>query len=136
MASPGSVSDSSGHSTSTDDKSSTLNDAAGPGMSNEGKLRLAEKEHRAVVQSKVIVMLTLVGAAAALGLVTYLLITGDEDDSFRSQVSAAFTLSFRIPRFLRTFSPPIFLSAFCSSMTTRQNLLKSPTQKQRLPSAS
>jgi hypothetical protein len=102
MASPGSVSDSSGHSTSTEDKSSTLNDAADPGMSNEGKLRLAEEEHRAVVQSKVIVMLTLIGATAALGIVTYLLVSGEEEDSFKSQVSAAFTLYVLFSRFPRT----------------------------------
>jgi hypothetical protein len=71
-------------------------------MSNEGKLRLAEKEHRAVVQSKVIVMLTLIGATAALGIVTYLLVSGEEEDSFKSQVSAAFTLYVLFSRFPRT----------------------------------
>jgi hypothetical protein len=86
---------------STDDKSSTLH-GVDPGPSNEGTLRLAENEHRAVVGSKVIVMLTLVGAAAALGLVTYLLLSGEEEDSFKSQVSAAFTLSVRFSRLPRT----------------------------------
>jgi hypothetical protein len=81
MADPGSISDSS----STDEKSSTLTNPD-PVTNNEHKVQLAEKEHRAVVQSKVFVILTLAAAATALGLVTYLLTSKEEENSFRSGV--------------------------------------------------
>jgi hypothetical protein len=81
MTGPASISDSS----STDERSGTLN-RADPVTNNEHKVRLAEKEHRAVVRSKVFVMLTLAAAATALGLVTYLLTSSEEENSFRSGV--------------------------------------------------
>jgi hypothetical protein len=93
MTGPRSVSDSS----STDDRSSTLN-GVDPVTNNEPKIRLAENEHRAVVLSKIFVMLTLAAATTALGLVTYLLTSEEEENSFRSGVSTAFTISVRFSR--------------------------------------
>jgi hypothetical protein len=101
---PGSVhvSDSSGNSTSTDDKSSMLN-GIGP-ATNDGvnKLRLAENEHKAVVRSKVLVVLTLLGAATVLGLVTHNMISREETSDFKSQVSTTFT-SYVMLCFSRTY---------------------------------
>lgn len=50
------------------------------------KVRLAENEHRAVVRSKLVVILTLLGAATVLGLVTHSMITREETADFKSQV--------------------------------------------------
>ena len=85
MTGSGSISDSS----TTDERRGTPN-GLDPGANNEHKVRLAEKEHRAVVRTKVFVMLTLAAAATALGLVTYLLTSSEEENSFRSGVSTAF----------------------------------------------
>jgi hypothetical protein len=92
MTGPGSISDSS----STDERSSTLNRVDAEN-NNVHKVRLAEKEHRAVVRSKVFVMLTLAAAATALGLVTYLLTSSEEENSFRSGVSTAPLFDFLDP---------------------------------------
>jgi uncharacterized protein YigA (DUF484 family) len=92
MTGPGSIADSS----SADERSSTL-DEVDPATNNEHKVRLAEKEHRAVVRSKVSVMLTLAAAATALGLVTYLLTTSEEENSFRNGVSTALLFGFLDP---------------------------------------
>jgi uncharacterized protein YigA (DUF484 family) len=89
MTGPGSISDSS----TTDERSGTPN-GVDPATNNEHKVRLAEKEHRAVVRSKVFVILTLAAAATALGLVTYLLTSSEEENSFRSGVSTAFLFGF------------------------------------------
>jgi hypothetical protein len=98
MAGPGSVSNSSGQSSSTDDRIGTLS-GVDPVTNNDYNVpRLAENEHRAVVRMKVLVVLTLVSAATALGLVTYILTSREEDDNFRSAVSTAFTLSCRFSR--------------------------------------
>jgi hypothetical protein len=86
MADTGSASGSSSHSHSTDDKSSTLGEIGQAGTDVQ-KVRLAENEHRAVVRSKVVVILTLLGAATVLGLVTHSMITREETADFKSQVS-------------------------------------------------
>lgn len=78
----GSISDSS----TTDEKSSPVNGVA-PVTNNEHKIRLAEKENRAVIRLKVFMMLTLAAAATILGLVTFLLTSRGEENSFRSEVS-------------------------------------------------
>jgi hypothetical protein len=95
MADPASVhvSDSSGNSYSTEDKSSTVNEI-GP-ATNDGvnKLKLAENEHKAVVRSKVLVILTLLVAATVLGFITHQMITREETSDFESQVSTTFTRS-------------------------------------------
>jgi hypothetical protein len=57
------------------------------------KLKLAENEHRAVVRSKVVVILTLLGAATVLGFVTHRMISREETADFKSQVSITFTRS-------------------------------------------
>ena len=90
MADPGSNSGSSSHSHSTDDKSSTLGSEVGPAATDVQKVRLAENEHRAVVRSKVVVILTLLGAATVLGLVTHSMITREESADFKRQVRVLF----------------------------------------------
>jgi hypothetical protein len=84
------VSDSSGNSHSTEDKSSEIGPATNDGVN---KLKLAENEHKAVVRSKVLVILTLLGAATILGFVTHQMITREETSDFESQVSTTFTRS-------------------------------------------
>jgi hypothetical protein len=69
------------------------------------KVRLAENEHRAVVRSKVVVILTLLGAATVLGLVTHSMITREESADFKSQVRAkAMLYSVVFSRFLSNLS--------------------------------
>ena len=80
---------SSSHSHSTDDKSSTLGEGS-PMVNDAQKVRLAENEHRAVVRSKVVVILTLLGAATVLGLVTHSMITREESADFKRQVRVLF----------------------------------------------
>jgi hypothetical protein len=88
MADPVSVCDSSGGSSSTEDKdkSSTVNEIGTAANKDANKLRLAENEHRAVVRSKVVVILTLLGAATVMGLVTHSMISREETADFKSQV--------------------------------------------------
>lgn len=92
MADPVPVCESSGNSSSTEDKSSTVNEI-GTANNDVHKLKLAEKEHRAVVRSKVFVILTLIGAATVLGLVTHSMISREETVDFQRQVSITFTCS-------------------------------------------
>jgi hypothetical protein len=91
MADRGSNSGSSSHSHSTDEKSSvTTTTEVSPTGNDAQKVRLAENEHRAVVRSKVVVILTLLGAATVLGLVTHSMITREESADFKSQVRNMF----------------------------------------------
>jgi hypothetical protein len=137
MADRGSNSGSSSHSHSTDDKSSTtLGSEVGPAAGTDvQKMRLAESEHRAVVRSKVVVILTLLGAATVLGLVTHSMITREETADFKSQVcvKAVFCSVLFCSRFLSNLLTNKFLFALLSSMTTQQNLSKSPTKNQQQP---
>lgn len=88
MADPSFSSNSSAHSNSTDDKSNSTPSQFDqtPSGNDVHKLQLAEDEHRAVVRSKVVVILTLLGAATVLGLVTHSMIAREETANFKSQV--------------------------------------------------
>jgi hypothetical protein len=52
----------------------------------EEQFRLAENENRAVVESKILVLLLLLGAGATLGVATFVTTTVAEDSEFRAQV--------------------------------------------------
>jgi hypothetical protein len=55
----------------------------------EEQFRLAENENRAVVESKILVLLLLLGAGATLGVATFVTTTVAEDSEFRTQVCTA-----------------------------------------------
>lgn len=76
----------SNNSVSTNEPSSTLG-GSNYHESDEESLKLAQDEQRAVVLSKAVVAFTLICAATALGLVTFLLTSQEEEDDFKSQVS-------------------------------------------------
>jgi predicted permease len=54
----------------------------------EEQFRLAESENRAVVESKILVLLLLLGLGAMLGVATFVTIAVAEDSEFRAQVCA------------------------------------------------
>jgi hypothetical protein len=117
MAGPDSVCESVGNSSSTEDRSSTVNEI-GTANNEVHKLKLAENEHRAVVRSKVVVILTLLGAATVLGLVTHSMISREETADFKSQVSITFTRSILIC-FLVYFSNLLTNEFFSPSLVQR-----------------
>jgi hypothetical protein len=57
-----------------------------PVQKAEEQFRLAENENRAVVESKILVLLLLLGAGVTLGVATFVTITVAEDSEFRDQV--------------------------------------------------
>jgi hypothetical protein len=59
----------------------------------EEQFRLAENENRAVVESKILTLLFLLGAGATLGVATFLTTTDAEDTDFRAQVCSVIILS-------------------------------------------
>jgi hypothetical protein len=87
MLSAGSVTDASKTSSSAGDGSITPQKKE-PANNDEPKVHLAQIEHRAVVLSKVLVALTLAGAAIALGSITYIGISKEEENNFRTKVSS------------------------------------------------
>jgi hypothetical protein len=88
MADSESGSGSGSGSHSTEDRSSTLNDFEGIDETEKKMMEIGREEQKVVRWMKFAVFVTLVAAATGLGLVTYLLTEGEEDDNFKDEVSA------------------------------------------------
>jgi hypothetical protein len=77
----------------------------------EEQFRLAENENRSVVESKILVLLLLLGAGATLGVATFVTTTVAEDSEFRAQVCTFIILPNSVYYFPRT-NNDFFISAY------------------------
>jgi hypothetical protein len=79
-------------SSSSDDlqpsSSSTSDKSDGCSQTSNSSWSLARNETKQVNRSKVLLLGVMVIAAAVLGLFTFLVVDGDEDDDFRAEVSS------------------------------------------------